>query len=442
MATLPVSLDEVRQQFGPHLSRATGIRLDPGVTPDRAVKTHCCFCGQQCGIQLLVKDNEVIGFEPWMEFPFNQGKLCPKGIKRYLQGAHPDRLLHPFERDASAAGGFKPLPYKDAIARVASAIERIQSQHGPQGFGVLTGASLTVEKAYLMGKFARVCLKTPYIDYNGRLCMVSAGAANKKAFGIDRAANPWSDILGAEVVWISGANVAECAPITTDYVWQAREHGAKVIVVDPRLTPIARTCDLFLPVKPGRDTALFNGILHLMIEHDWLDHEFIREHTNGFDDVAASVKDWTPKRTAEVTGIAERAIRQAAEWWGTAKTSFLMHARGIEHHSHGVENCMGAINIVLASGRIGREACGYATITGQANGQGGREHGQKCDQLPGMRDISNPEHRAYIAKIWGINPDDLPGPGVDAYEMFRKIDRGEITGLFDLFQPCCLPAGQ
>ena len=436
MAMLPVSLDEVRQHFGPQLSRATGMRLDPGVTPDRAVKTHCCFCGQQCGIQLLVKDNEVIGFEPWMEFPFNQGKLCPKGIKRYLQGAHPDRLLHAYQRDPSAPGGFKPLPYKEAITRVASAIERIQSQHGPQAFGVLTGASLTTEKAYLMGKFARVCLKTPYIDYNGRLCMVSAAAANKKAFGIDRAANPWSDILGAEVVWISGANVAECAPITTDYVWQAREHGAKVIVVDPRLTPIARTCDLFLPVKPGRDTALFNGILHLMIEHDWLDHEFIRQHTVGFDDVAATVREWIPKRTAEVTGIAERVIRQAAEWWGTAKTSFLMHARGIEHHSHGVENCLGAINIVLASGRIGREACGYATITGQANGQGGREHGQKCDQLPGARDIGNPEHRAYIAKVWGINQDDLPGPGVDAYEMFRKIDRGEITGLLSIcFNP-------
>ena len=436
MAMLPVSLDEVRQHFGPQLSRATGMRLDPGVTPDRAVKTHCCFCGQQCGIQLLVKDNEVIGFEPWMEFPFNQGKLCPKGIKRYLQGAHPDRLLHAYQRDPSAPGGFKPLPYKEAITRVASAIERIQSQHGPQAFGVLTGASLTTEKAYLMGKFARVCLKTPYIDYNGRLCMVSAAAANKKAFGIDRAANPWSDILGAEVVWISGANVAECAPITTDYVWQAREHGAKVIVVDPRLTPLARTCDLFLPVKPGRDTALFNGILHLMIEHDWLDHEFIRQHTVGFDAVAATVREWIPKRTAEVTGIAERVIRQAAEWWGTAKTSFLMHARGIEHHSHGVENCLGAINIVLASGRIGRAACGYATITGQANGQGGREHGQKCDQLPGARDIANPEHRAYIAKVWGINQDDLPGPGVDAYEMFRKIDRGEITGLLSIcFNP-------
>ena len=279
-------------------------------------------------------------------------------------------------------------------------------------------------------------LKTSNIDYNGRLCMVSAGAGNKKAFGIDRAANSWADILKAEVIWISGANVAECAPITTNYVWQARDNGAKIIVVDPRITPLARTCDLFLPVKPGRDAALFNGVLHLMIENHWIDEEFIRDNTVGFEAVAEKVKDWTPRRTAEVTGIAEKAIRQAAEWWGTAKTSFLMHARGIEHHSHGVQNVLGAINIVLASGRIGRPYCGYATITGQGNGQGGREHGQKCDQLPGARDIDDPEHRAEVAKVWGVDPDELPGKGVDAYEIFRKVDRGEVRGLLTIsFNP-------
>jgi assimilatory nitrate reductase catalytic subunit len=230
--------------------------------------------------------------------------------------------------------------------------------------------------------------------------------------------------------------VAECAPITTSYVWQAREFGARVIVVDPRITPLARTCDLFLPIKPGRDVALFNGILHLMIKNNWLDHAFIRDHTSGFDKLAEHVEQWTPQHTAEITGINERAIRQAAEMWGTARTSFLMHARSIEHSSHGVQNVLGSINIVLASGRIGREGCGYGTITGQANGQGGREHGQKCDQLPGMRDIENPEHRAHVASVWGVNPDDIPHSGVDAYEIFRKIDKGEIRGLLSLcFNP-------
>jgi assimilatory nitrate reductase catalytic subunit len=432
----PLPTVEMLETFGPNLAYASGTRVDTGVGPEKLVTTHCCFCGQQCGMHLKVRDNTVIGVEPWYEFPFNKGKLCPKGVKRYLQNAHPDRLLHAYRRDPAAPGGFSSMPYEEAVQRVAGEIDRIQSTYGNDAFAILSGASLTTEKTYLMGKFARMCLRTKHIDYNGRLCMVSAAAGSKLAFGIDRSANPWEDIVGTDVVWISGSNVAECSPITTDYVWQAREHGAKIIIVDPRITPIARTCHLYLPVKPGRDTALFNGVLRLMIENDWLDHDFIDQHTNGFDDVAAEVNQWTPRLTAEVTGIAEKSIREAAEIWGTARTSFLLHARGLEHHSNGVKNVNAAINIVLASGRIGRPKCGYGTITGQANGQGGREHGQKADQLPGGRDLANPEHRAHIAKIWGMDVEDMPQPGVDAYELFHLIDRGEIKGMLSLcFNP-------
>jgi assimilatory nitrate reductase catalytic subunit len=234
------------------------------------------------------------------------------------------------------------------------------------------------------------------------------------------------------VIWIAGSNVAECSPITTNYIWQAREMGAKVIVQDPRITPLARTCDLYLPVRPGRDAALFAGVLGLMIEHDWIDREFIAAHTTGFDAVEAYCKEWPLARTAEVTGVPERSLRKVAELWGAAKSSFLFHARGIEHHSNGVQNALGAINLVLATGRIGKPKSGYGTIVGQANGQGGREHGQKCDQLPGLRDISNPEHRKYIASVWGVEEASIPGPGVDAYELFRKIDAGEIKALISI----------
>jgi assimilatory nitrate reductase catalytic subunit len=426
----------VIREFGPSRAYAKDSRLDTGVAPDRSVKTHCCFCGQQCGVELQVKGNTIVGIEPWYDFPFNRGMLCPKGVKRYLQQDHPDRLLHAYEKDPSSPSGFRKLGYDAGIRRVAEAIERIQREHGPDAFAILSGASLTTEKTYLMGKFAHMCLRTANIDYNGRLCMVSAGAANKKAFGVDRSANPWNDILSARVILVAGANVAECSPITTNYIWEAREQGAKVIVVDPRITPLARTCDVFLPVKPGRDAALFNGILRLMIENGWVDQTFIDQHTVGFDKVTELVQEWTPAKTAEVTGVAERSIRKAAELWGTAESSFLMHARGLEHHSHGVQNVLSAINIVLASGRIGREGCGYGTITGQANGQGGREHGQKCDQLPGGRDLGNAEHRAYIAQVWGMSPDDLPRPGVDAYELIRKAHSGEVRGLLSIcFNP-------
>jgi assimilatory nitrate reductase catalytic subunit len=436
MATIPAGDNAIIDRYGPHLSTMSGVRLSTSAEPDALVKTHCCFCGQQCGIQLKVRDNTVIGFEPWEEFPFNRGMLCPKGVKRYLQGSHPDRLLTALTRDTSSPSGFSPMPYADAIARVASDVSRLQQTYGAGSIGVLGGASLTTEKTYLLGKFARVCLKTPFIDYNGRLCMVSAGAGNKKAFGIDRTSNPWADMIGAEVIWIAGSNVAECSPITTNYVWQAREMGAKVIVQDPRITPIARTCDLYLPVKPGRDAALFAGVLRIMIERGWIDRAFIDSLTVGFDEVAAYCAQWPLALTSQVTGVPARAIEQAAEWWGMAKTSFLFHARGIEHHSNGVQNVLGAINLVLASGRIGKPGSGYGTIVGQANGQGGREHGQKCDQLPGLRDISNPEHRRHIASVWGVDEQEIPGPGVDAYEMFRKIDAGEIKGLISIcFNP-------
>ncbi len=434
MAKIPVDDLLITQAYGPHLSpKVRGSTTDD---PDKLVKTHCCFCGQQCGIQLKVRDNEVIGFEPWEEFPFNRGMLCPKGVKRYLQGSHPDRLLTALQRDPSSPSGFRSMPYDAAIAHAASEIARIQSTHGNGSIAVLGGASLTTEKTYLLGKFARVCLKTPFIDYNGRLCMVSAGAANKKAFGIDRTTNPWSDMVGTEVIWVAGSNVAECSPITTNYIWQARELGAKIIIQDPRITPVARTADLYLPVRPGRDAAVFAGVLHLMIENGWIDRDYIDAYTVGFEQVAEYCAQWTPARTAEVSGVPERSIRAAAELWGTAKSSFLFHARGIEHHSNGVQNALGTINLVLASGRLGKPKSGYGTIVGQANGQGGREHGQKCDQLPGWRDIANPEHRRYVAGVWGVDEAEIPGPGVDAYELFRKIDAGKIKGLISIcFNP-------
>jgi len=434
MAKLPVDMPELVKQFGPTLNRVPAGGWVASEEEDKMVKTHCCFCGQQCGIQLRVRDNKIVGWEPWEDFPFNQGKLCPKGVKRYMQDEHPDRLKHPLQRVPGK--GFEPIGWGAALSRVVSEIQRIQQTYGNDSFAVLTGASLTNEKAYLMGKFARIALRTANIDYNGRLCMVSAGAASKKVFGIDRSANPWSDILKAKVILVAGANIAECAPITTDYLWQARENGAKLIILDPRMTPIARNADLFIPVRSGGDIGIFNGMLHIMIERGWIDRDFIAQHTTDFEQVAEAVKKYTPEYAAKIAGVPPEMIVRAAEMWGPAPTSFLLHARGIEHHSKGVDNCIAAINLVIASGRIGREGCGYAMITGQGNGQGAREQGQKCDQLPGARDISNPEHRQYIAGVWGVPEESLPAKGLSAVPLVEAIHQGKIKGLISIcFNP-------
>jgi assimilatory nitrate reductase catalytic subunit len=436
MARPPVSDEQLIATYGPHLNEAPPGGWDAGIDPDRTVKTHCCFCGQQCGIKLKVKDNEVVGFEPWYEFPFNEGKLCPKGVKRYLQGGHPDRLLHPLERDPSSPGGFRPTSWDRALGRVVTEIQRIQAEHGPDAFAMLSGVSLTNEKSYLAGKFARLALQTANLDYNGRFCMVSAGVGNKKALGVDRAPNPWSDIPLADVVWVAGSNIAETFPITTSYVWRARDRGAKLIVQDPRVVPMARTADLFLPVRPGTDSALFGAVLHELIRHDRLDHGFIDAHTVGFDEAAAAVADMTPAWAASICGLPASRIEQAAEWWGTAATGMLLHARGIEQQTKGVDNVLSAINLGLATGKFGKPGCGVSTITGQGNGQGGREQGHKCDQLPGNRDISNPEHRAAVAAVWGCDESEIPAKGLSAEEIIEAIHDGRIKGLLSIcFNP-------
>ena len=436
MARLALPVDRYIERWGPHPQE-----IPPGGWGEEAerpaqklVKTHCCFCGQQCGIQLKVRDNRVIGFEPWEEFPFNRGMLCPKGVKRYMQSGHPDRLLDPMVRDETE--GFRVATWDEALDLTVRRIREIQTKHGPDSVAVFGGASLTTEKSYLLGKFARVALGTRHLDYNGRLCMVSAGTAYKLAFGVDRSPNPWADIPKAQVAFVAGANVGECAPITTDYLWRMRDAGGTLIVADPRMTPITRNADQYLPVKPGTDVALFSAMLHVVIREGLVRREFVSAHTTGFEAVEESVKAWDPRRAAEVTGVPPEAIEKAALTFARAERAIALHARGIEHHSKGVENCLGLINLCLATGNIGREGAGCMMITGQGNGQGGREHGQKCDQLPGQRSIADPAAREHVAKVWGIQPEEIPQAGYSAVEIVEAIHRGEIKALISIcFNP-------
>jgi assimilatory nitrate reductase catalytic subunit len=404
MAKAPQPIEQLASIYGPHLNY-----MPPGgwseasrQPPDRLVKTHCCFCGMQCGIQLKVRDNQVTGFEPWEEFPFNRGMLCPKGVKRYMQSSHPDRLLDPLLRTEQ---GFRKATWDEAFDFTVRRIQEIQQRYGKDAVAVYGGASLTTEKAYLLGKFARLALGTRHIDYNGRLCMVSAGTAYKMALGVDRSPNPWSDIPKAEVVLVSGSNVGECSPITTDYIWRGRDQGGRLIVIDPRMTPITRNADLYLPLRPGTDVVLSLGLLHVILREGLEDRGFIEEHTMGFEAVEQSIKPYDPRTVAEITGVPPDAIEKAARWYGSAKRAVILHARGVEHQSKGVENVLALINLSLATGNFGREGAGCMMITGQGNGQGGREHGQKCDQLPGQRSISDPAARQHAAQVWGVSAD-------------------------------------
>jgi assimilatory nitrate reductase catalytic subunit len=332
--------------------------------------------------------------------------------------------------------GFRRAAWDEALDLVVRRLREIQAAHGKDAVAVYGGASLTTEKAYLVGKLARLGVGTRHVDYNGRLCMVSAGTAYKLAFGVDRSPMPWSDIVDAEVAFVTGANVAECAPITTQYLWRMRDRGGRLIVSDPRMTPITRNADLYLPVRPGTDVALHLGILHVILREGLEDREFVAAHTTGFEAVAAAAKPWDPLTTARTTGVPPEAIETAARWIGGTRSAVFMHARGIEHQSKGVDNVLSVINLALATGNLGRPGAGTTMITGQGNGQGGREHGQKCDQLPGQRSIEDPAAREHVAKVWGVSPDEIPRSGLSAMEIMEAIHRGEIKALVSIcFNP-------
>ncbi|MEO5859942.1 MAG: nitrate reductase [Pyrinomonadaceae bacterium] len=422
-------LDQILDRYGPHLHDEPWGGWQSGRVIDRMVPTHCPYCGVQCGMNLLVSDNHVVGVEPRYDFPVNEGKLCPKGVTAYLQTHHPDRLEYPLIK---RNGTFERASWDEALDLVVSKFKEIQEKYGKDAIGIYSGSSLTTEKTYLMGKFARCGMGTRYIDYNGRLCMVSAAAGNNKAFGIDRAANPWSDIPQAEVLILAGANCAETFPILNKFLWQQRDNGGRWIVVDPRETTTARQGDLHLQLKPGTDVAVANGILNVIVREGLVDEEFIRTKTNGWDDTRLAVENYTPDVASQISGVPAEKIVKAGLLYGRAKTGMIMHARGIEHHSNGVDNVLSYINIVLATGKIGDPGRGYGTITGQGNGQGGREHGQKADQLPGQRSMNSPEDRKYICDFWGLPEDELPQAGVSVVEMFDKMREGEIKGFLSI----------
>lgn len=423
------NLEKIIDEFGPHLHDAPIDGWSAQRNIEKVVSTHCPYCGMQCGMNLLVEKNHVVGVEPRYDFPVNEGRLCPKGVTAYLQTHHPDRLLHPLIK---RNGNFERATWDEALDLVVSKFKEIQAKNGKDAIAVYSGSSLTTEKTYLVGKFARVGLQTRFIDYNGRLCMASAAAGNNKAFGVDRAANPWSDIPKAEVLIIAGANCAETFPILNGFLWKQRDNGGIWIIIDPRETPTARQGDLHLQLKPGTDVAVANGILNVLINENLLDEEFIKNRTNDWEATRETALKYSPEIASEISDVPAEKIIQAARLYGRAKTGMILHARGIEHHSNGTENVLSYINIVLATGKIGSEGRGYGTITGQGNGQGGREHGQKADQLPGYRSMLNPEHRKYVSDVWGIDESEMPLAGVSAVEVFEKMREGEIKGLLSI----------
>jgi assimilatory nitrate reductase catalytic subunit len=353
-------------------------------------------------------------------FPVNNGGLCVKGWNAAETLAHGDRLLVPLVRDSS--GALTPTDWDSALDRIANGIRTVQHRYGRDAVGVFGSGSLTNEKAYLLGKFARVALRTANIDYNGRFCMSSAAAAASRAFGIDRGLPfPLADIPHANVVLLAGSNVAETMPPLMQYFAALRENGGELIVIDPRRSPTAQWATRHLRLTPGADTALANGLLHILIRDRLIDETYIAHRTEGFDAVRQLAATYWPERVERLTGVPEAELVAVAQMLGTRSRVMILTGRGPEQQAQGVNNALAYINIALALGQPGKRFGGYGALTGQGNGQGGREHGQKADQLPGYRRIDDPVARGHMADVWGVPEASIPGKGKSAFELLDSL---------------------
>ncbi|CAM5275179.1 molybdopterin oxidoreductase family protein [Streptomyces griseorubiginosus] len=387
--------------------------------PNSPTPTHCPYCALQCGMNLTPAPDGTVEVGERADFPVNRGALCGKGRTAPAVLSSRVRLTSPLVR---TGGTLVPATWDEALDRIAGGLARTRSEHGPDACGVFGGGGLTNEKAYTLGKFARIVLGTSQIDYNGRFCMSSAAAGGIKAFGLDRGLPfPLEDIPKSGCVILVGSNPAETMPPALRFFTELKENGGTLIVIDPRRTRTAEQADLHLMPRPGTDLALALGLLHLVVAQGRVDEEYVRERTVGWEDARAAAMAHWPEYVERITGVPVPQLRETVRLFCEPESAMVLTARGPEQQSKGTDTVSAWINLCLATGRAGRPYSGYGCLTGQGNGQGGREHGQKADQLPGYRKLDDPAARAHVAEVWGVDPDTLPGPGRSAYELLDAL---------------------
>ncbi|MFF5185014.1 molybdopterin oxidoreductase family protein [Streptomyces sp. NPDC000345] len=381
--------------------------------------THCPYCALQCGMALSPLPTGGVEVVERPDFPVNRGALCGKGRTAPAVLSSRVRLTSPLVRSGDS---LVPATWDEALDRIAGELRRVRTEYGADALGVFGGGGLTNEKAYTLGKFARVVLGTSQIDYNGRFCMSSSAAGGIKAFGLDRGLPfPMEDIPKTGCVILVGSNLAETMPPSLRFFQELRENGGTLIVVDPRRTKTAEQADLHLAPRPGTDLALALGLLHLVVAEGRVDEEYVAERTVGWEDARAAAMAHWPEYVERITGVSVPQLREAVRLFCEPEAAMVLTARGPEQQSKGTDTVGAWINLCLATGRAGRPLSGYGCLTGQGNGQGGREHGQKADQLPGYRKLDDPAARRHVAEVWGVDPDSLPGPGRSAYELLDAL---------------------
>lgn len=402
--------------------------VTPGTT-----RTACSYCGVGCGIEVQTTagpdgGGPVIARVSGDKLhPANFGRLCTKGaIHAEMMAATDGRLTTALTRPDRAAE-LVATPVEDAIAEAAQRLRRIVDEHGPDAVAVYVSGQMTMEAQYLANKLAKGYLRTVHMESNSRLCMAGAGTGLKQSLGADGPPGSYTDFDCTDLFFVIGSNMADCHPILYLRMAERLKAGAKLIVVDPRRTATAEKADLFLRVKPGTDLALLNGLLHLLVENDHIDRDFIAEHTEGWEAMPAFLADYPPTRVSQITGIPEADIRAAARMIGAAGEWMTCWTMGLNQSTHGTWNTNAVCNLHLATGAICRPGSGPMSLTGQPNAMGGREMGYMGPGLPGQRSVTSAEDRTFVETRWGLAPGSIRGDvGPGTIEMFRQLADGDI----------------
>lgn len=398
---------------------------------EQTVRTICPYCGVGCGLAVKTRDGRVVEVRGDKEHPSTLGGICPKGAQIGEIVSTPNRLTKAQIR-TDRSGEFQAVSLDNALRHVAGEFRDIIKEHGPDAVAFYISGQLTTETQYVFNKLAKGFIGTNNLDANSRLCMASAASAYKMAFGSDGPPTCYDDIDHAECLLIVGANMAECHPV----LWQRVKRRlsrkrVRVIVVDPRRTPTAEGAHLHLAIKPGTDIALLNAMMHVLISQRWLNERFIRAHTENWELVYELAEAWSPARAARICGIAETDIHRAAFWFGQSAEALSLWTMGVNQSTSGVAKNLSIINLHLATGKICRPGSGPFSLTGQPNAMGGREVGYLAGQLPGYRDVTNPQHREEIARIWGVPVERIqPQPGLDAVRMFEALESGKVKAIW------------
>jgi assimilatory nitrate reductase catalytic subunit len=397
-------------------------------------RSTCPYCGVGCGVVIESDGAQITGVRGDPDHPANFGRLCTKGSTLHLTATatvtRQTRLLQPMRR-AARGGNPAPIEWDTALDGAVDKFEQVIRDHGPDAVGFYVSGQLLTEDYYVFNKLAKGLIGTNNIDTNSRLCMSSAVAGYKQTLGADAPPACYDDLKHAECLFIVGSNAAWAHPILFRRIEDAKaaNPGMKIIVADPRRTDTVEIADLFLPIQPGTDVMLFNGMLHLMLWEGWTDNGYIAAHTNGFDALKATVRECTPDKVAQICGISKEDLLTAARMFATSPATLSLYCQGLNQSSSGTAKNAALINLHLATGQIGKPGAGPFSLTGQPNAMGGREVGGLANLLSAHRDLANPAHRAEVAALWNL-PSVPEKPGKTAVEMFQAAADGEIRALW------------